>query len=162
MSSNCSTDWSSRQSLSWRPCFVIFDCEIQTWWQSVLIQDCWFQSSRTESQQSTKLKGVGIQIVFILFSFFSGLNLVFFRYTSLYFMKDHKTGIFTGTQYWVLPWESSKLWYDDHEWKSQMFSVMAQHIFHDDKEDRTAWGISYVLTKVFLYDVEICRFCWMC
>ena len=64
-------------------------------------------------------------------------------------MKDHKTGIFTGTQYWVLPWESLKLWYDDHEWKSQMLSVMAQHVFHDDTEDRTAWGIFYVLTKCF-------------
>ena len=93
---------------------------------------------------------------------FRNVNHESWWYTSLYFMKDHKTGIFTGTQYWVLPWESSKLWYDDHEWKSQMFSVMAQHIFHDDEEDRTAWGVFYVLTKVFLYDVEISRVCWMC
>ena len=86
-----------------------------------------------------------------LFNLYSLKNLGYqlswyLRYTSLYFMKDHKTGIFTWTQYWVLPWESSKLWYDDHEWKSQMFSVMAQHIFHDDEEDRTAWGVFYVLT----------------
>ena len=42
-----------------------------------------------------------------------------------------------------------KLWYDDHDWKSQMFGVMAQHVFHDDKEDRTAWGVVYELTQCF-------------
>ena len=42
-----------------------------------------------------------------------------------------------------------KLWYDDHDWKSQMFGVMAQHVFHDDEEDRTAWGVVYELTQCF-------------
>ena len=71
--------------------------------------------------------------------------------------KITKTGIhITWTQYWVLPWESSKIWYDDHEWKKSKCTMwMAQHVFHDDDEEGwTEWGVVYELTQVFLYDVE--------
>ena len=47
-----------------------------------------------------------------------------------------------------------KLWYDDHDWKSQMFGVMAQHVFHDDEEDRTAWGVVYELTQCFIWYIQ--------
>ena len=71
-------------------------------------------------------------------------------YKFIFHERITKTGIhFTWTQYWVLPWESSRLDYDDHEWKSQMCVVIAQHVFHDDEKGWTGWGVVYELTRCF-------------